>query len=67
MEKVDSRSQRRVATTSVALECERLEQLNDSDLGSLCTDDSYIEPLAATIDNSVDVPEISELQVWQSL
>ena len=67
MEKVDSRSQRRVATTSVALDRERLEQLNDSDLGSLRTDDSYIEPLAATIDNSVDVPEISELQVWQSL
>lgn len=67
MEKVDSRSQRRVATTSVALDRERLEQLNDSDLGSLSTDDSYIEPLTATIDNSVDVPEISELQVWQSL
>ena len=66
MEKVDSRSQRRVATTSVALDRERLEQLNDSDLGSLRTDDSYIEPLAAT-SNSVDVPEISELQVWQSL
>ena len=67
MEKVDSWSQRRVATASVALDSERSEQLNDSHLGSLCTDNSYIEPLAATIDNSVDVPEISELQVWQSL
>ena len=51
---------------SVALDSERLEQLNDY-FGSLCTDDSYIEPLPVTIDDSVQVPEISELQVWQSL
>ena len=62
---VDSRSQRRTAAGSVALGSERLEQLNDY-FGSLCTDDSYIKPLPVTIDDSVQVPEISELQVWQS-
>ena len=44
----------------------RSQRLNDY-FGSLCTDDSYIEPLPVTIDDSVQVPEISELQVWQSL
>ena len=63
---VDSRSQRRTVAGSVALDSERLEQLNDY-FGSLCTDDSYIEPRPVTIDDSVQVPEISELQVWQSL
>ena len=62
---VNFRTQR-LSTPSVTLKNERLEQLNDY-FGSLCTDDSYIEPLPVTVDHSMQIPDVSEKQVWQVL
>ncbi len=53
----------RLSTPSVTIKNERLEQLNDY-FGSLCTDDSYIEPLPVTVDDSMQIPDVSERQVW---
>ena len=58
-------SQRR-QSTYVSLDRETAQDLNDF-FGELCTDGDYVEPALLEIGPEVEVPEISERYVWNTL
>ena len=62
---VDLISQRR-RSTNVSLDKETAQDLNDF-FGELCTDGDYVEPALLEIGPEVEVPEISERYVWNTL
>ena len=62
---VDSVSQRR-NSAHIMLDHESLENLNDY-FCKLCTDDNYVRPSDVQICTDVEVPTISERQVWDAL
>jgi len=64
-ENVDSLSQRRCHSAKVTLDKQSLVELNDY-FADLCWDTAYKQPTPAQVENGVQVPEISERQVWNS-
>ncbi|XP_044179146.1 uncharacterized protein LOC122960758 [Acropora millepora] len=62
---VDLISQRR-QSTNVSLDRETAQDLNDF-FGELCTAGDYVEPALLEIGPEVEVPEISERYVWNTL
>ena len=63
---VDATSQRRSSSTNVSLSNEELRELNEY-FSNLCTDNSYTEPLNVAIDDDEEVPELTEVQVWNCI
>ena len=63
---VDYISQRRRKSINVNLDRHLLVELNDY-FANLCQDTSYVEPTPVLIGDDVNVPEISEIQVWNNL
>ena len=63
---VDCISQRRRKSVNVNLDRHLLVELNDY-FANLCQDTSYVEPIPMVIGDDVNVPEISEIQVWNNL
>ena len=63
---VDLVSQRRTKTTCVNFDHASLDHLNDY-FGRLCHDDSYVRPTDVLTEGDVEVPEITERQVWNTL
>ncbi|XP_068757446.1 uncharacterized protein [Montipora capricornis] len=63
---VDATSQRRSSSTNMSLSNEELCELNEY-FSNLCTDNSYTEPSYVAIDDDEEVPELTELQVWNCL
>ena len=63
---VDTLSQWRNPFCRVTLDNSCLVDLNDY-FAKLCVDDTYTEPTAVAIRSTVEIPEISERQVWNSL
>ena len=63
---VDELSQRRCASCKVHLDNSYLAELNDY-FAKLCSDDMYTEATLVTICDEVEIPVISERQVWNSL
>ena len=59
-------SQRRRASCKVNLENSCFMDLNDY-FAKLCSDDMYVETTPVTISNEVEIPVISERQVWNLL
>ena len=53
-------------STNVSLDKETAQDLNDF-FGELCTDGDYVEPALLEIGPEVEVPEISERYVWNTL
>ena len=62
----DNLSQRRSISANVTLDTKSLEELNDY-FADLCTDDAYTKPVPATVDKSLEAPQISERHVWKCL
>ncbi|EDO40795.1 predicted protein [Nematostella vectensis] len=62
---VDSKSQRRVSNSTVALDKTSLDGLNEY-FGRLCRD-NYTKPVDLEIAEDVEVPVISERLVWRTL
>ena len=62
---VDIVSQRRPRTTCVNFDHASLDHLNDY-FGRLCHDDSYERPTDVLIEGDVEVPEITQRQVWNA-
>ena len=60
---LDATSQRRSSSTNMSLSNEELCELNEYFI-NLCTDNSYTEPINVAIDDDEEVPELTELQVW---
>ena len=60
---VDSLSQRRCSSATVTLDMQSLAELNDY-FAELCWDSTYKQPTPAQVESGVQVPEISERQVW---
>ena len=63
---VDLVSQRRVRTTCVNFNHASLDHLKNY-FGRLCHDDSYLRPTDVLIEGDVEVPEITQRQVWNAL
>ena len=63
---VDLVSQRRARTTCVNFDYASLDHLNDY-FGRLCHDESYVRPTDVPIERDVEVPEITQRQVWNAL
>ena len=63
---VDATSQRRSSSTNMSLSNEELCERNEY-FSNLCTDNSYTEILSVAIDDDEEVPELTELQVWNCL
>ena len=63
---VDLVSQRRARTTCVNLDHALLDHLNDY-FGHLCHDEGYVMPTDVPIERYVEVPEITQRQVWNAL
>ena len=63
---VDSLSQRRCSLARVALDVQSLTELNDY-FAELCCDSACKQPTPAQVESGVQVPEISERQVWYCL
>ena len=63
---VDSLSQRRCSSAKVTLGMQSLIELNDY-FAELCWDTAYKQPTPALVESRVQVPEISERQVWNCL
>ena len=59
-------SQRRAKTTCVTFDRASLDHLSDY-FGRMCHDDSYVRPPDVLIEGGVEVPEITERQVWNTL
>ena len=64
--KVDIVSQRRATTTCVNFDHDSLDHLKDN-FGRLCHDDSYVRPTDVLIEGDVEVPEITQRQLWNAL
>ena len=65
MEKCGFGSQRR-NSTYVNLDSDSLNDLNDF-FALLCSDDSYVSPSDVVIAPDVEIPKITERQVWNIL
>ena len=52
--------------SNVSLDRETAQDLNEF-FGELCKDDDHLEPALLKIDPEVEVPEISERYVWNTL
>ena len=63
---VDSLSQRRCSSAKVTLDMQSLAELNDY-FAELCWDSAYKQPTTAQVESGVQVPEISERQIWNCL
>lgn len=65
---VDSLAQRRTSKTHsiAALDDENLAQLNNY-FGTLCTDDTYVNPSPIAIGSNINIPEITEHEFWNVL
>ena len=63
---MDSLSQRRCSSAKVTLDMQSLAELNDY-FAELCWDSAYKRPTPAQVESGVQVPEISERQVWNCL
>ena len=63
---VNELSQLRRASCKVNLDNSCLMDLNDY-FARLCSDDMYIEPTPVTISSGMEIPVISERQVWNLL
>ena len=65
---VDTLSQRHGSSGSIILRLENsfLQELNVH-FAQICMDESHTEPAAAVIDSVIEIPEIQECQVWNSL
>ena len=64
--RADALSQWRGSSGGISLENSFLQELNDH-FAQICTDENYTEPTAVVIDSDIEIPEISERQVWNSL
>lgn len=60
---VDSTSHRRSAAAGVSFENKDLIELNEYFM-SLCTDDDYTQPQNMMIDNDLEIPSVTDWQVW---
>ena len=63
---VDLVSQRRAKTIGVNFDHASLDHLNDY-FWRLCYDDSYVRPTDVLIEGDVEVPQITEREVWNAL
>ena len=63
---VDSLSQCRCSPAKVTLDMQSLAELNDY-FAELCLDSGYKQPTPAQVESGVQIPEISERQVWNCL
>ena len=63
---VDLVSQRCVRTTCFSFHHASLDHLKNY-FGRLCHDDSYLRPTDVLIEGDVEVPEITQRQVWNAL
>ena len=63
---VHSLSQRRCSSAKVTLDMQSLAELNDY-FAELCWDSAYKQPTPTQVESGVQVPEISERQIWNCL
>ena len=63
---MDSLSQCRCSSAKVTLDMQSLAELNDY-FAELCWDSGYKQPTPAQVESGVQIPEISERQVWNCL
>ena len=63
---IDSVSHRRKKSAHLNLEERFLSSLNEY-FAELCDDPEYVKPNLLTIADDIEVPEITEIQVWNSL
>ena len=64
--KTNDISQRNASSSRVTLDNASLRRLNRY-FGELCHDDSYVEPTLSIIGDDVDIPSVTEQQVWNAL
>ena len=64
--KTNDISQRNASSSRVTLDNASLTRLNRY-FGELCNDDSYVEPTLSIIGDDVDIPSVTEQQVWNAL
>ena len=63
---MDSLSQHQCSSAMVTLDMQSLAELNDY-FAEFCRDSAYKQPTPAQLERGVQVPEISERQVWNCL
>ncbi len=64
--KTNDISQRNASSSRVTLDNASLTRLNRY-FGELCNDDTYVEPTLSIIGDDVDIPSVTEQQVWNAL
>ena len=60
---VDNKSRRSSSSPRVTLNKTSLTRLNQF-FSELFHDDNYVEPTPLSVDGNVDIPEVTEMQVW---
>ena len=63
---VNNKSQRSSSSPRVTLNETSLTRLNQF-FSELCQDEYYVEPTPLIVDTTVNIPEVTEMQVWNSL
>ncbi len=63
---VDNKSRRSSSSPRVTLNKTSLTRLNQF-FSELFHDDNYVEPTPLSVDGNVDIPEVTEMQVWNTL
>ena len=63
---VDNKSRRSSSSPRVTLNKTSLTRLNQF-FSELFHDDHYVEPTPLSVDGNVDIPEVTEMQVWNTL
>ena len=63
---MNNRSQRFSSSPRVVLNKTSLERLNKY-FAELCHDDNYLELTPLAVDAGLDIPKVTEMQVWNSL
>ena len=63
---VDNKSQRSGSSPRVTLNKTSLTRLNQF-FSELCQDEHYVEPVPLIVNANVNIPEVTEMQVWNTL
>ena len=63
---VDNKSQRSGSSPRVTLNETSLTRLNQF-FSELCQDEHYVEPVPLIVNANVNIPEVTEMQVWNTL
>ena len=63
---LDNKSQKSGSSPRVTLNETSLTRLNQF-FSELCQDEHYVEPVLLIVNANVNIPEVTEIQVWNTL